>query len=87
VQAAGLGGGRGGLAEGAGGAGEGADVQLVELVADVVPGQAGGGLGDADQQQGQPAQDDVGADALFEAVVDRPQVQGGLEGAPAAFDL
>src|SRR6266545_4341171 len=77
----------GALPVGAGGAGEGADVQLVELVADVVPGQTCGGLGDAEQEQGQPAQDDVGADALFEAVVDRSQLQGGLEGAPAAFNL
>src|SRR5262249_38057828 len=77
----------GALPGGAGGTGDGADVQLVEVVADVVPGAPGGGLSDADQQQGQPAQDDVGADTWFEAVVDRPQVQGGLQGAPAAFDL
>jgi hypothetical protein len=45
-------------------------VEAVELAADGVPGVAGGGLGDADQQQGQPAQHDVGANALFEPVVD-----------------
>jgi len=31
----------------------------------IFPGEAGGGLGDADEQQGQPAQDDVGADTLL----------------------
>jgi hypothetical protein len=30
-------------------------------------------LGDADEQERQPAEDDVGADALFEPVVDGPQ--------------
>ena len=29
----------------------------------------------------------MGADAVFEAVVDRPQLQGGLHVPPAAFDL
>ena len=52
-----------------------------------VPGVAGGGLDDPDQEQGEPAEDDVGADAVFEPVVDRPQFQGGLHVPPAAFDL
>ena len=34
------------------------------------PGQAGASFGDADQQQGEPAEQDVGADAWFDAVVD-----------------
>jgi hypothetical protein len=31
-------------------------------------------LGDADEEQSEPAEDDVGADALFEPVVDAPLV-------------
>src|SRR5687767_16002073 len=69
----GLGGG-GDLLERAGGAGEGAQVESVELAADPGPGVAGGGLGDADEQKSEPAQQDVGADAFLEPVVDRPQV-------------
>ena len=70
-----LGGGElGGLPEGAGRAGEGAEGELAELVADLVPGGAGGGLGDADQQQGEPSQEDVGADPLFQPVAGGPQV-------------
>src|SRR5207344_2565052 len=48
---------------------------------------AGGGLGDADEQQREPAQQDVGADAFFEAMIDRAQVEDLLHVAPAAFDL
>ena len=44
-------------------------------------------LGDPDQQQRQPAQQDVGADAVLLAVVDGAQVEGGLHVAPAALDL
>jgi hypothetical protein len=44
-------------------------------------------LGDADQQQREPAEDDVGADAVFLAVADGAQVQRGLHVAPAALDL
>ena len=71
-------GGFGGLAEGAGGAGEGAGLQALEFVAQAVPGVAGGGLGDADEQQGEPAQQDVGADAVFEPVVDRVAGRGSV---------
>src|SRR3954468_5255133 len=80
-------GGGGGGGEGAGGGGEGGGVERVEVVAHVVPGLAGGGLDDADEQQREPAQHDVGADALFEAVVDRAQVEDLLHVPPAAFDL
>ena len=48
---------------------------------------AGGAFGDAGQQQGQPADQDVGVDAVFEAVEDRAQQQGGFEVAEAAFGL
>jgi hypothetical protein len=75
------------LPEGAGGAFEGADVQFLQVLADPVPGVAGGGLDDPDQEQREPAEDDVGADAVFEPVVDRAQFQGGLHVPPAAFDL
>jgi len=44
-------GGVGALAEGPGGAGEGDGVEPVEVAAQVVPGLAGGGLDDADEQQ------------------------------------
>jgi len=76
----------GALAEGPGGAGEGADGDAVELAAELRPGGVAGVLGDAGQQQRQPAQDDVGADALCLVAVDRAQVDDLLEVAPAAFD-
>ncbi len=58
-------GGHGALGDPAVGGGEGDQVHPVELMADVAPGLAGGGLGDPDEQQGQPAQLDVGADAVL----------------------
>src|SRR6266511_4009857 len=58
-----------------------------QLGADGGPGLVGGRLDDADQQQGQPAQRDVGADAFFQAVVDRPQVDDLFHVPPAAFDF
>src|SRR5690242_18829095 len=77
----------GSLPEQPGGPGEGAGVEPVEVAADVVPGVAGGGLDDADEQQREPAQQHVCADAFFEAVVDRAQVEGLLHVPPAAFDF
>src|SRR5215207_4748303 len=56
----------GGLAERAGGSGEGDDVEPVEFGTDGGPGAPGGGLRDAHEEQGEPAQQDVGADAVFE---------------------
>src|SRR4051812_39792469 len=67
----GSGGGLAGLGEGAGGAGEDANVQILQVLANGGPGAAGAGLDDAHQQQGEPAEQDVGADAVFEPVVDR----------------
>jgi hypothetical protein len=58
----------GGRAEGPGGAGEGAEGEQGEFVGDLVPDGAGGGLGDPDEEQGEPAEDDVGGDALFQPV-------------------
>ena len=43
---------------------------LVELAAQVGPGPAGGVLGDAGEEEGEPAEDDVGADAVLAPVVD-----------------
>src|SRR5262249_45191349 len=77
----------GGLPEGAGRAGEGAQGEQVQLVGDLGPGGPGSGLGDADQEQREPAQDDVGADALLFPVIDRAQVDNLLEVAPAALDF
>jgi hypothetical protein len=37
---------------------------------------AAAAFGEAGQQQGQPADQDVGADAVFEAMEDRPERQG-----------
>ena len=48
---------------------------------------AGGGLDDADEQQREPAQHDVGADAVLAPVVDRAQVEDLLHVAPAALDF
>src|ERR1700678_4711866 len=78
---------RGALLEGAGWSGEGADGDLVELAAQLGPGRVAGGLGDAGQEQCEPAEDDVGADAFFLAVVDRAQVDDLLHVAPAALDF
>src|SRR6266511_2673755 len=61
----------GALPEGPGGSGEGAKLDPLQLVAQAWPGAAAGGLDGAGQQQGQPAQQHVGADAVFLAVVDR----------------
>ena len=52
-----------------------------------MPGLAGAGLDDPDQEQREPAEHDVGADALFEAVVDRAQVEDLFHVPPAAFDF
>jgi hypothetical protein len=44
-------------------------------VSGVAPGVRGGGLDDRDQEQGEPAELDAGADAVFAAVVERPQAE------------
>ncbi len=56
------------MGEAAGGAGEDDLVEAGGLGVDPPPGDAGAALGDADEEQRQPAQEDVGADAGFEAV-------------------
>src|ERR1700754_3270834 len=74
------------LLEHPGGAGEGAQVEAVELAAGLGPGGVGLGLDDADEQEGEPAEYDVGADAFFEPVVDRPQADDLLHVVPATLD-
>ena len=75
----------GDLPEGPCGPGVGDRVQPLQLGADPLPGPGvpGSGLGDADQQQGQPAQQDVGADPVLAPVIDRPQVED-LTSCPAS---
>src|SRR5439155_4424381 len=83
-----LGGGEaGGLLDVAGGAGEGDEVQALEFAAQVAPGVAGLALCEADQQQRQPADQDVRADAVLEAVEDRAQAQDALQIAERALGL
>ena len=77
----------GALLVGAGGPGERAEVDALQLVAEVAPGLVGLVLGDPDQQQRQPAEEHVRADLFFFAVVDGAQVQRGLHVAPGALDL
>ena len=60
----------GALGDGALAGGERDEVHAVELVADVAPAVCGLGLGDAQQQQRQPADLDVRLDAVLAAVVD-----------------
>src|SRR6266851_1205168 len=55
--------------------------------AKVRPGVAAGVLGDAGEEEGQPAQEDVGADAVFPAVVDGAEVDDLLHVAPSALDF
>ena len=70
---AGLGGGEwGGVHDAAGRPDQGDGMDPVELGGDAVPGPPGASFGDPDQQQGEPAEQHVGADAGFEAVEHRP---------------
>jgi hypothetical protein len=61
----------GALPEEAGWPGEGADGDAVQLSAKGWPGARAGGFDEAGQKQREPAEYDVGADALLLAVVDR----------------
>ena len=68
--------------------GEGDQVGAVELVADVAPGVVDAEFGNAQEQQGQPAQLYVGLDAFALVVKHRWHVDlDGLEVTPAALDL
>ena len=48
---------------------------------------AGAPFSDPDQEQGEPAEQEVGADAWFEPVEHRAQLDGGLQVAEPAFGL
>ena len=74
-----VGGDLGALADGSGGAGEVDGVDPVEFAGDGGPGGAGVVLGDADEDQGEEAQRDVGLAAVLLAVVDGADLQDGLE--------
>ena len=83
----GVGGDLGSLADGAGGAGEVDGVDPVELAADDASGGACVVLGDADEDQCEQAQRDVGLDAVLLAVVDGADLQDGFEVPESAFDV
>jgi len=68
------------------GGGQGDQVQAVELVTDVAPGVTDGGLDDPDEQQRQPAQLHVGADAVLAVVKHRAQPERALHVPPPSFD-
>jgi hypothetical protein len=73
------------LGDGAGGPGEGDGVDPAEFDRDPSPCHAGAPLSDSDQQQGEPAQQDVGVDAWFDAVIDGSRVEGGFHVTEPAF--
>ena len=75
------------LLDGAGGAFQRDEVESLQLDRDPSPGLAGRAFGDPDQQQGEPADDDVGADAVFEAVEDGSQLECCLQVAEGALGL
>lgn len=60
----------GGVLRAAGRAGECDEVQALHVQRDPSPRLVGLAFGDADQQEGQPAEQDVRADAVFDAVED-----------------
>ena len=70
---------------GAGRAGERDEVQPPELECDAPPGLVGLAFGDPDEEQREPGEQDVGADAVLEAVEDGAQFERGLQIAEAAF--
>ena len=60
-------------------------MQPPELERDPPPGVVGLAFGDADQQQREPGEQHVRADAVLEVVEDWPQLDRGLQVAEAAF--
>src|SRR5829696_2126057 len=78
---------RGGLDDRAGLAGQGDLLQPAGFAADPPPGLLAGPLGDAGQQQRQPAQQHMGADAVLQPVEDGAQQQLGLQVPEAALGL
>ena len=70
-----------------GGTREAPEMELVEFRADGPPGLAGRILGDPDEQQGEPAEQDVGPDAILSAVEDRAQSRGSSSCPARPLDL
>jgi hypothetical protein len=66
------------LGDGAFGGAQGDQVQACEFVAGVAPGVGEYDLDHPDDEQGEPAQLDVGLDAFVLVVEHRAQVDGGL---------
>ena len=60
-------------------------MDAAELGGDAPPGGVAAPFGDADEEQGEPAQQHVGADAGLEAVEHGAQLEGGFEVPEAAF--
>lgn len=67
--------------------GVGGVVEALHGLSGVGPGLTGGVFDDAGQEQGEPAEADVGADTVFEAVPDGSEVQSGFHVTPPPFDL
>jgi hypothetical protein len=78
---------RGGLDDRARLTGQGDLLQAAGFAVDPPPGLLAGAFGDAGQQQRQPAQQHVGADAVLQPVEHRPQQQLGLQVPEAALGL
>src|SRR5680860_1281163 len=81
------GGGLGGLDEAAGVAGMFDGGELAEFVAQVAPGVVAGVLGDAGDQQREPAQQYVRPDALLELMPNGSKIEVELEISPPTFDF
>jgi hypothetical protein len=78
---------RGGLLDGAGGALRCDEVEPLQLGCDPPPALPGGAFGDPDQEEGEPADDDVRLDAVLEPVEDGAQLECCLQVAEGAFGL
>ena len=77
--------GLGRLDDGSGSAGQGHGGHAVHLAGDPRPRVAGRLLGDTDEEQGEPADDDMRADAGLEPVEHRPEHEGGQHAPEAAL--
>ena len=62
-------------------------MQPVHRRADVGPGLGATRLGDADEKEREPAQDDVGSDAIGAAMEHGAERERGLEGPEGGFDV
>ncbi len=78
---------RGGLLDRAGRTAEGDELEALQLPCDLPPATGALALADADQEQGEPADQHVGADTVLEAVEDGSQGERPLEVAERALGL